>query len=197
MRARTLIVSGLAAAVAVLGGGGSASAGGGCMHGTPPSSSGGTVVELIEACFTPTVLHVEPGTEVTWVNRDDMSHEVTGVGGTWGTFDDLGLNDRVSYTFADDGVYVYSCFIHPGMVGAVVVGSGAGAAGMSSTSVTGCAVTDASAATPRSTPTSATDGNVLGALLTGGTAGLVIGGGLAAAALRRRREAVAVDRAVG
>ena len=151
MRVRTLIMSGLTAGVAVLGGAVPASAGGGCMHGTHPTDGHGTVVELIDLCFSPTVLHVEPGTEVTWVNRDDMSHEVTGVGGTWGTFDDLGLNDRVSYTFADDGVYVYSCFIHPGMVGAVVVGSGAGAAGMSSTSVTGGAVTDASAATPRST----------------------------------------------
>jgi plastocyanin len=197
MRARTVAVSGLAALVAVLGGGGSASAGGGCMHGTHPTDGHGTVVELIDLCFSPTVLHVEPGTEVTWVNRDDTSHEVTGVGGTWGTFDDLGLNDRVSYTFADDGVYVYSCFIHPGMVGAIVVGSGAGAAGMSETSVTGGGVTDATVAASRSTGPSATDGNALGALLTGGTAGLVIGGGLAAIALRRRREAAAVDRVAG
>jgi plastocyanin len=196
MRARTLIVSGLAAAVAVLGGGGSASAGGGCMHGTPPSSSGGTVVELIEACFTPTVLHVEPGTEVTFVNRDPMDHMVMGVGGTWGSFDELSKGDTVSYTFADDGVYVYSCFIHPGMVGAIVAGTGTGTAGMDTTSVTGGLVTGPDVAPP-ATPAPPTDGNALGALLVGGTAGLVIGGGLAAAALRRRREAVAVDRAVG
>ena len=196
MRARTLVVGGLAALVAVLGGGGSASAGGGCMHGTHPTDGHGTVVELIDLCFSPTVLHVEPGTEVTWVNRDDTSHEVTGVGGTWGTFDDLGLNDRVSYTFADDGVYVYSCFIHPGMVGAIVAGTGTGTAGMDTTSVTGGLVTGPDVAPP-ATPAPPTDGNALGALLVGGTAGLVIGGGLAAAALRRRREAVAVDRAVG
>ena len=197
MRMRTLIVATLAATLAILGGGGSASAGGGCMHGTHPTDGHGTVVELIDLCFSPTVLHVEPGTEVTFVNRDDTDHEVTGVGGTWGTFDDLGLDDRVSYTFDDDGVYVYSCFIHPGMVGAIVAGSGTGSAGMDAASVTGGAVTDASAATPRSTPTSATGGNVLGALLTGGTAGLVIGGGLAAIALRRRREAAAVERVAG
>ena len=187
MRARTLMVIGLAAIVAVLDGGGSASAGGGCMHGTHPTDGHGTVVELIDLCFSPTVLHVEPGTEVTWVNRDDTSHEVTGVGGTWGTFDDLGLNDRVSYTFSDEGVYVYSCFIHPGMVGAIVVGSGAGAAGMSETSVTGGGVTDATAAAAQ-TGSSATDGGTLGALLAGGAAGLVLGSGLAAATLRRRRE---------
>jgi plastocyanin len=99
------------------------------MHGTSPTDGTGAVVEIVDYCFTPTVLHVEPGTEVTFVNRDDTSHEVTGVGGTWGTFDDLGLNDRVSYTFDEDGVYVYSCFIHPGMVGAIVAGSGTGSPG--------------------------------------------------------------------
>jgi plastocyanin len=196
MRARTLIVSGLAAVVAVLGGGGSASAGGGCMHGTDPSSGGGTVVELVGACFTPTVLYVDPGTEVTFENRDPKDHMVMGVGGTWGSFDELGKGDSVAYTFAEDGVYVYSCFIHPGMVGAIVAGSGTGTAGMDTTSVSGGLVTGPDVAPP-ATPASATDGNALGALLVGGTAGLVIGGGLAAAALRRRRETVGVDRAVG
>ena len=59
------------------------------------------------------------------------------MGDTWGTFDDLGTGDRVAYTFDEDGVYVYSCFLHPGMVGAVVAGSGAGSAGLDAASVTG------------------------------------------------------------
>jgi plastocyanin len=184
MRVRTLIVSGLAAGVAVLGGAVPASAGGGCMHGTAPTDGRGTVVEIVNYCFTPTVLHVEPGTEVTFVNRDDTSHEVTGVGGRWGTFEDLGLNDQVSYTFEEDGVYVYSCFIHPGMVGAIVAGSGTGSAGLDPASVTRGLVT-----TPTVPPASPEpDGSTLGALLAGGAAGLVLGSGLAAAALRRRRE---------
>ena len=185
MRVRTLIVSGLAAGVAVLGGAVPASAGGGCMHGTAPTDGTGTVVEIVDYCFTPTVLHVEPGTEVTFVNRDDTSHEVTGVGATWGTFEDLGLNDRVAYTFDEDGVYVYSCFIHPGMVGAIVAGSGTGSAGLDAASVTGGLVTSPDV-TPPASPGS--DGSTLGALLAGGAAGLVLGSGLAAAALRRRRE---------
>ena len=194
MRVRTLIVSGLAAGVAVLGGAVPASAGGGCMHGTAPTDGRGTVVEIVNYCFTPTVLHVEPGTEVTFVNRDDTYHEVTGVGGTWGTLDDLGLDDRVSYTFDDDGVYVYSCFIHPGMVGAIVAGSGTGSAGLNAASVTGGLVTTPDAAPPASPEP---DGNTLGALLAGGAAGLVLGSGLAAAALRRRREGVVLERAAG
>src|SRR5262245_43708221 len=101
MRTRITILLGAAAAV-VLGLAGTASAGGGCMHGTGPTDGEGAVVELVDVCFTPTVLHVAPGTEVTFVNRDDTTHQVTGVGGTRGTFDELGLGDRVSYTFEDD-----------------------------------------------------------------------------------------------
>jgi plastocyanin len=196
MRVRSLIVSGMAACLVVLGGGGPASAGGGgCMSGTAPTDSGGTVVEMVGLCFTPTVLHVEPGTEVTFVNRDTTNHMVTGIGGTWGTYDELRNEERVAYSFDEDGVYVYTCVLHPGMAGAIVAGSGTGDAGMEPTSVAGGLVAEAGAATPPATPESATDGNALGALLAGGTLGLVVGGGLAAAAMRRRREA-ALERAV-
>jgi plastocyanin len=194
MRGRALIVSGMAAGIAVLGGS-PASAGGGCMHGTEPTDGNGTVVEMREYCFTPTVLHVEPGTSVTFVNRDDTSHEVTGVGGTWGTFEDLGLGDRVSYTFDMDGVYVYSCFLHPGMVGAIVAGSGEGAAGLDGASVTAGAVTGAEQ--PPTAPAAPAESDSLGALLVGGTVGLVLGGGLAAMAIRRRRESAQLGRAIG
>jgi hypothetical protein len=34
------------------------------------------------------------------------------------------LNDTVSYRFQNSGVFPYFCLIHPGMVGAVVVGDG-------------------------------------------------------------------------
>ena len=196
MRARTLILSGLAAGLAVVGGSATASAGGGCMHGTAPTDGTGEVVEIVDYCFTPTVLHVDPGTEVTFVNRDDTNHEVTGVGGTWGTFDDLGLDDRVSYTFEDDGVYVYSCFLHPGMVGAIVAGSGTGDAGMTS-AVSGGVVTEAAAPAAPAAPAPADDGGATGALVTGGALGLVLGSGLAAAALRRRRATATLERLVG
>jgi len=32
----------------------------------------------------------------------------------------------VSYRFDTDGVYPYACWLHPGMVGAIVVGDGVG-----------------------------------------------------------------------
>lgn len=196
MKVRTAILTSVTSAAAVvLAAGGTSSAGGGCLHGTGPSDGAGTTVEMIDACFTPTVLHVDPGTEVTFVNRDDTAHEVTGVGDTWGSFDELLLGERARYTFEDEGVYLYSCFIHPGMIGAVVAGSGEGDAGLEPTSVTGGAVAEeppadeaATARTPAPQDDGATD-----ALLIAGAAVLVVGGGLAATAVRRRRTPGLID----
>jgi plastocyanin len=118
--------------------GGTAVAGGGCMHGSPPTDGTGTTVEMVDACFTPTVLHVARGAEVTFVNRDEgMTHNVVGVGDTWGSFDELSFGEAVSYRFDANGVYVYSCFLHEGMVGAVVAGDGSGAADLQSVGAAG------------------------------------------------------------
>jgi len=190
MRFRRAIVTTLTVGSAMLLGAGPATAGGGCLHGTPPSDGKGAVVEMLDACFTPTVLHVDPGTEVTFRNRDDMLHQVTGVGDTWGSFTDLDRGDSVSYTFDEEGVYVYSCWLHPGMIGAVVAGSGTGSAGLEPAAVNGGSVTtaaDDAASTER--PPAVADGDAMGALLIGGTVGLVVGGGAAVAAIRRRRMA--------
>jgi plastocyanin len=191
MRIRTALAATLAAGAAVLLSSGAASAGGGCLHGTAASEGGGAVVDMVDECFTPTVLHVDPGTTVTFVNRDAMNHQVAGVGDTWGSLTELLPNDRVIYTFETDGVYLYSCWLHPGMVGAVVAGSGAGSGGLPGLSVTGGTVSDAGevAAQPASSTAAGSDGGTLGALLIGGMLGLVTGGGLAATTLRRRRPA--------
>ena len=73
MRIRSVIVATSAAVVAVLSWSGAASAGGGCLHGTPVSDGTGTTVEIVDMCFTPTVLHVDPGTAVTAPSADGAS----------------------------------------------------------------------------------------------------------------------------
>ncbi len=72
------------ASAALWGSSGIAAAGGGCMHSTGPTTGRGDAVEMLDMCFTSTVLYVERGTDVTWTNRDDDGHNVVGVGGTWG-----------------------------------------------------------------------------------------------------------------
>ena len=98
-----------------------AQAGGGC-HGEATEGTGTTVV-LAQRCFGPTILRVAPGTRVTWVNEDFDLHNVTGFGYEWGTDGDLRQGGRFATTFQSKGVYPYTCYLHPGMNGAVVVGN--------------------------------------------------------------------------
>ena len=95
-------------------------AGGGCH--TAQTEGEGTTVEMAGMCFTPTVLHVEPGAEVTFVNRDPLAHIALGVG--WGEWKELGTGDRITHTFDSAGTFPYTCNLHPGMSGVVVVGEG-------------------------------------------------------------------------
>ena len=86
------------------------------------SERAGTTVEMTERCFRPNVLHVEPGTTVTFVNADAEEHVISGVGirDGWPT---LGAGQSVEMRFDEPGTQTYMCHIHPGMTGAVVVGA--------------------------------------------------------------------------
>lgn len=115
----------LAAAIALVPviGPGSASAGGGC-HGDYVPDARGTSVKLQAMCFDALVTRVAKGANVRWTNEDDFAHNLTGAAFQWGSNVDLQSGDTIVFRFDDDGVFPYSCTIHPGMVGAVVVGTG-------------------------------------------------------------------------
>ncbi len=91
--------------------------GGGCHEMTEGS---GDAVELVGFCFTPSVLRVTPGTEVSWTNEDQVDHVVTGTG--WGLDATLGAGDSGTHRFPEAGTYPYTCYLHPGMNGVVLVG---------------------------------------------------------------------------
>jgi plastocyanin len=104
----------------------SASAGGGC-HSDVFSYEANTQVELTKNCFTPTVTRVQPGDTVTFTNSDPDPHTVTGAARTWGSDDKVNAGASVRYRFDESGVFPYFCYLHPSMVGAVVVGDGSAA----------------------------------------------------------------------
>ena len=99
-----------------------AAAGGGCHDGATQGT--GDTVELVDMCFTPSNLQVQPGDTVTFVNKDPFVHNVEGQ--LWGHFDDLEPGQRFRATFAGEGIYPFACTLHPGMTGAIVVGDGVG-----------------------------------------------------------------------
>jgi plastocyanin len=99
-----------------------AAAGGGCHRKATEGS--GTTLALSELCFSPTVLRVEPGAEVTVVNRDPIAHPLSRPGGDW--YWDGTVGDATTVRLDQAGTYPFYCFAHPGMVGVVVVGDGRG-----------------------------------------------------------------------
>jgi plastocyanin len=115
----TLVLSGIALTIPapVLAGGG------GCVEVTEGT---GTTVDLLNFCLTPTLLRVEPGETVTFVNRDDYRHVISSAGYAWGSDGYMRADDAFTATFSENGVYPYQCYLHPGMAGAVIVGDATG-----------------------------------------------------------------------
>lgn len=95
-----------------------AAAGGGCHTFTDGE---GPDVDTKHNCFVPAVARVDVGDTVTWRNYDGVPHNVTTSAGFNG---EVPIKDSFSHRFTQPGVYPYSCTLHPGMVGAVVVGDG-------------------------------------------------------------------------
>lgn len=77
-------------------------------------------MESIE--FQPQAIRIQQGTEVTWVNRDPVIHNVRQVESVFLSPDVMEEGDMFSYTFDSPGVYRYQCtYHHPTMNGAVIV----------------------------------------------------------------------------
>jgi plastocyanin len=157
--------------------------GGGCHQGVTTGEGGpdGATVEMIDACFTPTTLRVDPGTEITFVNRDPMTHNV--VANDWGYFDKLNQGDGFTVTFDENGVYAYACNIHPGMTGSIVVGGGTGAGSGTSVPVAPLETPDPVVVT-RTVAAEGTSAD----WITAGAIGLLLGaaGGIGLSRIRRR-----------
>jgi amicyanin len=71
--------------------------------------------------FTPATLTVKAGTTVTWTNRDDIPHGIAAANNGFKKSPALDTDDSYSFTFATPGTYQYFCYLHPKMVGTVVV----------------------------------------------------------------------------
>jgi plastocyanin len=152
MKIKRLLAAGFVAASLALGLGATqvpALAGGGC-HNSTFVDAAAAHVDLKEACFYPMVTRVAAGRSVTWTNQEGMDHTVTGVSESFGTYDPLAPSKSVTYRFDTDGVYPYFCLLHPGMVGAVVVGTGnRNAAGRPGTGIVRVTPAGAHLAAPR------------------------------------------------
>ncbi|MCI0346765.1 MAG: hypothetical protein L0221_15185 [Chloroflexi bacterium] len=96
-----------------------------CYHGytVPPVTSAATSTVNLEPCaMVPTTALVAPGTTVTFTNVSPDVHLVVGANGTWGDRDrEIAAGASVTVRFAEPGIYPYSCALHRGMTGVIVV----------------------------------------------------------------------------
>jgi plastocyanin len=163
-----------------------AGAGGGCHGGV--SQGTGDTVEIVDACFTPTALSIQPGDSVTWVNTDPFVHNVGG--NLWGHFDDLNAGQSFTANFDQPGIYPYACNYHAGMTGAIVVGGGLGVGNGETVDVSSFEQPEASPVVEVRTVTEpASPAPVAIGWVAGAAIGLAIGLGIAA--LVRRKTAAA------
>lgn len=77
-------------------------------------------VRIDNFAFAPAVLTVKAGTQVTWINHDDVPHTVDS---TQGKFKSAALDtdDKFQFRFTEPGEYPFYCRLHPKMTGKIIV----------------------------------------------------------------------------
>jgi plastocyanin len=81
-------------------------------------------VSIDNFTFNPAKLTVKSGTTITWTNRDDIPHGIASSSNAFARSKALVTDDAFSFTFSTPGTYQYFCYIHPHMVGTIVVETG-------------------------------------------------------------------------
>jgi plastocyanin len=88
----------------------------------PASAGTGSAIEvnIDNFAFTPAVTTVKAGTQVTWVNHDDIPHTVDSTEGKFKS-GALDTNDKFEFRFTQPGEYPFYCRMHPKMTGKIIV----------------------------------------------------------------------------
>ena len=85
-----------------------------------------SAVSVDNFTFGPQTLTVKAGTAVTWTNRDDIPHGIASANNAFTKSRALDTDDSYSFTFTTPGACQYFCYIHPHMVGTIVVEAASG-----------------------------------------------------------------------
>jgi plastocyanin len=77
-------------------------------------------IKIDNFSFMPQDMTVAVGTTVTWVNRDDIPHNVRSTDDLFKS-KALDTDDKFSFKFDKPGTYAYYCSIHPKMTAKIIV----------------------------------------------------------------------------
>jgi plastocyanin len=97
--------------------------GAGVLLAAPADPSG--TISIDNFTFAPATL---AGGSVTWINKDDIPHAIASATGAFTKSKALDTDDTFSFTFTTPGTYKYFCYLHPRMVGSIVVEAATGSA---------------------------------------------------------------------
>ena len=81
---------------------------------------GAPEVSIDNFSFAPMEMTIPAGSQVTWINKDDVPHTVVSVNHQFKS-KALDTDEKFSFTFPNPGTYEYFCSVHPKMTGKIVV----------------------------------------------------------------------------
>jgi plastocyanin len=84
-----------------------------------PSPAAEAEIEINHFAFTPAIITIPVGTQVTWTNKDEITHNVVSADKTIKS-KALDTNEKFTFTFTQAGTFSYVCTIHR-VKGTVVV----------------------------------------------------------------------------
>ncbi len=84
------------------------------------AASRANTISIDNFSFNAPTLTVSAGSQVTWINHDDVPHKVVSTDKKFAS-PVLDTDGRFTHTFTTPGTYEYFCSIHPTMKGKVVV----------------------------------------------------------------------------
>jgi amicyanin len=96
------------------------------LPGWAQNAAPASAVSIDNFTFTPPSLTVKSGTTVTWTNRDDIPHGIASSNNAFARSKAMDTDQTYSFTFTTPGTYKYFCYIHPHMVGTIVVQAATG-----------------------------------------------------------------------
>jgi len=88
--------------------------------GSGPAGTRAVTIKIDNFTFTPQVITVSAGTQISWINADDIPHTVVSDDQTFKS-KALDTDDQFNVTLTKPGTYSYFCSIHPKMTGKIVV----------------------------------------------------------------------------
>ncbi|HST43349.1 MAG TPA: cupredoxin domain-containing protein [Conexibacter sp.] len=89
---------------------------------TPAGDSGGDVEVVMKGiAYSPSSITVRAGQRITWVNEDDVLHDVVSTDGERIESELFPNGESFSFTPTRAGSIHYVCTIHPGMEGNITV----------------------------------------------------------------------------